>query len=358
MDIEQYLRKKANDLAKNFKRIRDLRVFDFSYVPEHPILRDEIKPVIDALLRYEASHIGNHLLITGSRGSGKTLSMLYLRKEFEGRGLSVLYSNCRIHNTSYKILADLLNVRARGVSFSELSARFSDRYPGQTVVVLDEIDLLADRNCDILYFLSRSPCAYMAVLLSNNPRWDNVLDDSVQSTLQPERIYFRPYAPSELEKILNHRAKQGMGGVSSEVIRYIAALTAKYANSDVRVALKTMYYWATEPESSLDENFHRARRDIVFEVLKSLSDKNLLILKSSCGTARPVKEVYETYRRLCRQHHEEPFSYVYVYSCLAYLQSLGLIVLSATKIHRTYTKLIETTFPTEMLTTIWDSRFR
>ena len=323
-------------------------------------MREEMKPIIDALLRYEKTGIANHMLIVGSRGCGKTLSVRYLEKLFQRRGLNLLYSNCRTHNTSYKILASLLDVRARGVSFDELTERFSDRYSDKTVVILDEVDLLSekDRNKDILYFLSRSERNYMAILLSNNPKWMNVLDESIQSTLQPELIHFRPYDASELGQILQGRAQLGIVRVPSKIIKEIAALTAKYTNSDVRVAIKTLYYWATEPGISLKENFERARKDIVVDVITHLNDKNLLILKAATRARdRPVKEVYETYRRLSAQHKEEPFSYVYFYSALSYLQSLGLILLISTKIRRTYTNVIQLTFPAEVLDAVCRWRF-
>ncbi len=319
-----------------------------------------MKPVIDSLLRYEKTGIANHLFIVGSRGCGKTLSVRYLQKLFEKRGLTVLYSNCRSHNTSYKILAGLLGVRARGISFDELAERFTDRYPENTVVILDEVDLLSekDKNKDILYFLSRSHSNYMALLLSNNPKWLGVLDESIKSTLQPELVHFGSYNTSEIAQILQHRAELGIRKVSGKVIREIAALTVKYTHSDVRVGIKTLYYWATEPTISLKRNFQRARRDLVVDVINDLNDKNLLILKAaSQARDRPVKEVYETYRRLSLHLGEEPFSYVYFYSALSHLQSLGLILLISTKIRRAYTNLINLTFPAEILETLCKIRF-
>lgn len=359
MDIDKYLREKENRIERSFSRVRDLRVFDFNHIPPVPFMRAELKPVIDALVRYQKTGVANHLLIVGSRGSGKTLSLLYLRQLFLERNLELLYVNCRVENTSYKIMARLLGARARGVSFAELAERFSDKHPGKTVVLLDEIDLLSekDRNKDILYYLTRSENNYMTILLSNNPKWSSTLDESIQSTLQAEQIYFRPYTAWELRQILGQRAKDGLDKVSDEVLGNISGLTAKYTSSDARVALKTLYYWAVEPNTSLQDNFEKARRDLVVEVVRNLSDKSLLILRGIGTGERTVKQAYEAYRRLCRQYKEEPFSYVHFYSNLSYLQSLGLILLTSTKIRRTYTKLIQLTFPEEVLYAVWQSRF-
>lgn len=359
MDILDYLKAKEKSLEKGGRRLRDPTVFEFNYIPDKPLMRDELKPVIDGLVRYSKTDIANHILIVGSRGCGKTLSLLHLRDLFAKQGLDLLYTNCRFHNTSYKILAHLLGVRARGVSFDELAQRFIDHHPGPTVVILDEIDLLSerDKNKDILYFLSRSSPNYMAILLSNSPKWIANLDESIQSTLQPELIYFHPYTVKEIVRILHARATKGVLGTSDSAVEEIAALTAKYTHSDVRVALKTLYYWAIEPKISTQENFQRARRDVVVDVVKSLNDKNLLILKAAVGAARPVKDVYTLYRKLCAQYREEPFSYVYFYSSLSYLQSLGLILLMSTKIRRTYAKVMQLTFPAEILETFWRLRF-
>lgn len=359
-DIEHYLAEKEKRFEGKTKLFRDLRVFDFNFIPARPLMRDELKAVIDGLLRYEKTGIANHLILIGSRGSGKTLSVRYLQRLFRDRGLTMLYGNCRVTNSSYRLLADFLRVRARGVSFSELAQQFCDAYPEKTVVVLDEVDLLSDkdRHKDILYFLSRAENNYMTILLSNSPKWSTSIDLATQSSLQAELIYFRPYTAGELSRILEERARAGLHNAPDAVLAKIAAMTAKYTNSDVRVAIKTLYYWALDPHIVLDENFQKARKDVVAEVVRNLNDKNLMILKAAVGEERTAKQVYGDYRRLCRQFNEEPFSYVYFYSTLAYLQSLGLIVLVSTKVRRTYTKLIQITFPPELLDMIWKVRFQ
>jgi hypothetical protein len=55
--------------------------------------------------------------------------------------------------------------------------------------------------------------------------------------------------------------------------------------------------------------------------------------------------------------HEEPFSYVYFYASLSYLQSLGLILLLSTKAERTYTNRIQALFDPVLLDAIRASRF-
>jgi cell division control protein 6 len=324
-------------------------------------MREEAKPIIDACLRYLKTGIANHLFIFGSRGCGKTMVVKYIQRLLTKRDqITMLYINCRQHNTSFKILAHLLGVRPRGTSLDELWHRFCDQHADRVILILDEVDLLSDKDQhkDILYLLARSPNNYMAVLLSNHPKFLNRLDESIRSSLQPEVIFFRNYDAQEITQILADRARLGLRQHSQLLLGQIAALTARCTNSDVRVAIKTLYYAALEPTQDAQELFDRARRDLITDVLSDLNERNLQILKAAAETPEPfVKTVYDQYRRISLQEHEEPYSYVYFYSALAYLQSIGLILLLSTKVGRTYTNRIQVLFDPELFDTIWQTRF-
>ena len=135
-------------------------------------------------------------------------------------------------------------------------------------------------------------------------------------------------------------------------------MTVKNTNSDVRVAIKTLYLSALESQVPLREHFEKARRDIMFDVVKDLNDKNLLILKAVMGCPEGLaKAVYEAYQGVSTQFQEEPLSYMAFYSTLSYLQSLGLIVLLSTKVNRTYTNRIQLTFDPGILVAILQMRF-
>ncbi|NMC73026.1 MAG: AAA family ATPase, partial [Geobacteraceae bacterium] len=100
MDIEQYLADRKRHFDAGTSRIHNFEVFDFNYVPEKPLMREEVKPVIDALLRYQQTGIANNVLILGSRGSGKSVFARYLMKVMSGQGEPAFaYANCRQHNT-------------------------------------------------------------------------------------------------------------------------------------------------------------------------------------------------------------------------------------------------------------------
>lgn len=362
MDIRDYLRRKAKRLENGSRLIKDFRVFDFNYIPDRPLMREEIRPVADALLRYLKTGIPNHLLIIGTRGSGKTLHVKSLIENLknDSSNPSFHYVNCRHHNTSFKILAEILKVRPRGYGLDELWREFESAHSGPVVTVLDEVDLISDkdRNKDILYFLSRSEKNHMAILLSNNPKFQNQLDTSIKSTLQPEIIHFRNYDRNQVFRILEQRAELGLHRIGTGILDHIGGLAVKLTNSDIRVGIKTLYLCAVEPEEGVEGNFERARKNIAADIIKDLNDKNLLILQAAQTTKEQLaKEVYARYRRLSQGVGETPFSYVYFYNNLSYLQSLGLILLVSTKVRRSYANRIQTLFDPEILESTWRARY-
>ena len=361
MEVQDYLAAQRKKLSRQSQRIRDFQVFDFNYIPAKPLMRQEAKGIIDAVLRFQQTSLAGHLLILGARGCGKSLLARYLMQLLaQEERLHFAYVNCRYHNTSYKILAHLLGIQARGYTLEELWQRFTVQFPGKVVFILDEIDMMSekDKQKEILYRISRSRQNYMAVLLSNNPKFLHSLDQSTLSSLQPEISHFKNYHATEIEQILRHRAQVGLKFMPDQQIRQIAALTVKNTNSDVRVALKALYRWALEPDIAVEEHFETARRDILVEVIRDLNDKNLLILKAVQKSGDGyVKDIYHTYQNLSVHYGEEPFSYAYFYTNLSYLQSLGLILMISTKVGRTYTNRIQLTFDPQVLESLWPGRF-
>jgi Cdc6-like AAA superfamily ATPase len=361
VDIESYLTKRMASLDGETSLVRDFRVFDFAWVPDKPLVRDEARPIIDALLTYGRTGIPQNLVVLGSRGCGKTLLMRYLQRLLKERaGLEILYANCRTDNSSFKILAGFLGASTRGTSLQELYARFEARYKAPTVVVLDEVDLISkkDPNKDILYFLSRSERGYMTVCLSNAPRVLADLDPSVRSSLQAETLYLRNYDAPQVAEILRLRAEAGLRQTHEDQLAKIAALTVQRTNADVRVAIKTLFYAVTGEGKDIQESFDNAQRDIYIDLISDLNDRNLLILRAVEQTKdRFVKKVFRTYEQLSQDAGEASFSYVYFLNNLSYMQSLGLVMLMQTKVNRAYTSKVSLLFSERVLDSIYRIRF-
>ena len=326
MDLKQYLSEQRSAFSKQAKNVVDYAIFDFNHVPNEPLVREEAKQIVNTLVRYEKTGIPTNLVIFGSRGSGKTLTLKYLAQLFKhDSSLKILYANVRYYSTSYKILAQLLKVSPRGTSLAELYTRFRKSYPSKTVVVLDEVHLWSpkERQREVLYFLSRDQRNYMVIMLSNDPRFLSEIDQSVRSTLQPELIHFRNYNAMEIATILDERAQRGIKRPERAVTAKISGLTVKETNADVRVGIKTLFYWATQHRKDIAHCFENARRDIVVDLIADLSDTNLLILKAVTSVEdKLARKVFIAFTELARQNQEKACSYVHFNNQLSYLQSL------------------------------------
>lgn len=355
------MEKQRNNFQEQSKFILDYKIFDFNHVPEKPLIRGEIKQIVNALIKYEKTGIPTNQVIFGSRGSGKTLLVKYLSKIMNNESrLNILYANVRYYSTSFKILAHLLGVNSRGTSLSELYQRFRNNYPGKTVVILDEVHLWAakEKQRELLYFLSRDSRNYQLVMLANDPRFLNDIDQSVRSTLQPEMIHFQNYDAIQISSILSERAVRGLRNPGQKICEQIAAYTVKEANSDVRVGIKALFFWATCGRQNVLGCFENARRDIYVDLVSDLSETNILILKAATTTIdKFAKKVFAAYSELAKSNGEKYCSYVHFYNQLSYLQSLGLIMMLSTKVNRTYANRISVLCNQDIIREVYKMRF-
>ncbi len=93
-------------------------------------------------------------------------------------------------------------------------------------------------------------------------------------------------------------------------------------------------------------------------MIHDLSVPNLMILQAVVASESDfAKQVYQRYRKLSVHYGERPFSYVYFYSNLSCLQSMGLVALIATKLGRTYANRVMLTFEQSVLETVFRLRF-
>lgn len=361
MDPEQYLREKAQEVERQARNIRDAQVFDFNYVPDQPIERQEMDKLTHAILKYEHSHIPTNVFIFGSRGCGKTVTAKFLRHLFNDihKKTTLLYVNVREYNTSFKILAHLLGASPRGLSLSELFERFRRTYTAPCVLILDEIDFISekDRGKEILYLMSRAPENYMLILVATNPKLLSEVDPMTRSSLGIIPLHFRNYDAVQLIAILDQRAQRGLHTYTPGLLHEISALVTKLTNADVRVAIKTLYYAATDETRSVQANFDLAQRDLVADLICDLNYNNLLVLKAVLHSEEKLaKPVYRQYLKLCTEKGEKAFAYTRWYNNLSYLQSIGLILLVSTKVGRTYTNRIDPLFEESLLQTAHDQK--
>lgn len=70
MEIGAYLREQKQHLGRECEQVKDFSVFDFNYIPQEPVLREECRQLIQEMLRFDLSGVPNHIAIIGRRRTG------------------------------------------------------------------------------------------------------------------------------------------------------------------------------------------------------------------------------------------------------------------------------------------------
>jgi hypothetical protein len=79
-NLLDYIEKSREEAERVGSSVKDFRVFDFSFIPDKPLIRPETKRIIDSLVCYQQTGIPRNLVIVGPRGCVKTLTFRCLSK--------------------------------------------------------------------------------------------------------------------------------------------------------------------------------------------------------------------------------------------------------------------------------------
>lgn len=351
-----------------------------SYTPEELPHRDEqihqLARILVAPLRGETP---SNLFIYGKTGTGKTASVKHVSKELERvadrapRGVEVVYLNCEVVNTQYRILATLANI-----FLEKLRRRFSQGYVNSlefpesvpmtgwptdevyrcffkaldhdsqlAVIVLDEIDRLVLKSGDeVLYKLTRmnsdlGRAKVSIVGISNDLNFMGYLDPRVRSSLSEEEIVFPPYNALQLKDILGKRAAMSfVEGVLGEGVISLCAAHAAREHGDARRALDLLRIAGELAERDSAETvtvahvrraFEKMEQDKMVEVVRTLpSQSKLVLLSVVLLTERNshkivTGDVYNVYHKLCRQGGLDVLTQRRVSDLISELDMLGII---------------------------------
>lgn len=186
---------------------------DYDYVPkEIPFRESQQHFIASCIAPLLQNKTGRNLFIFGKPGIGKSLAVLYVKRELEEKSDDIhsIYINCWKKDTSYKILLEICNQlgykwtqNKRTDELMEIVANLINKK--KAVIFLDEADRV--KEMDILYSLAEDLYKKSIILIANNPDWLTELDERVKSRLMVEKLEFKPYNPRETEGILRLRAK-------------------------------------------------------------------------------------------------------------------------------------------------------
>lgn len=222
---------------------------------------DEIQNVASEVGAVVRDDPPNNVMIYGKTGTGKSLVSRHVAgramdaAKANGIECATVYVDCSEADTETRAtrqiateLKELTGYEAeiplRGVGTMEYYQhiwRVLDEYHDALIVILDEIDKLANSN--ILMQLSRAREAnktdcYIGVIgISNKIQYKETLDERIDSSFGHRELFFHPYDAEQLKEIMRNRKDAFQPGVlGSGAIELCAALAAK-KHGDARKAI-------------------------------------------------------------------------------------------------------------------------
>lgn len=316
-----------------------------NYAPETIPHRDDqieqIAAILAPSLRPRLERPSN-LFLYGKTGTGKTLSVEYIKSQLLERAkkqkinLSIISINCKLKkvaDTEYRILAELLRqlgemVPATGLPSNELFRRFVesiDKERKLVILIFDEIDEAVEKIGDkFLYNFTRLNTelrkAQISIIgISNNLTFLDNIDPRVRSSLSEEEVLFPPYDAKQLQDILKERAREAFKEKIDEgVIAKCAAFAAK-GHGDARRALDLLRVAGelAERESKKEVSFEhidkaneKIEHDKILDFIATCPEHYKLVFHAIMQLAEKrekffTSEVYAAYKDLCTKIKEE-----------------------------------------------------
>ena len=334
-----------------------------SYTPDLLLHRNEqINSLATILVSALRGETPSNVLIYGKTGTGKTAVTRYVGKELEQVSenkdilCSVVYINCEVIDTQYRLLANLARhfeeeIPMTGWPTDQVFTKFKEAIDSREhviIIILDEIDKLIKKGDDVLYNLSRintdlKKAKVSMIGVSNDLKFTEFLDPRVKSSLGEEELIFPPYDAEQISDILKQRAKMAYNDeVLGEMVIPLCAAFAAQEHGDARRALDLLRVAGEIAEREnqphvLEEHVRRAQEKIevdrVVEVVRTLPTQSKLVLYSIImlrSRGRENKnittgEMYNVYRQLCHHIDVDILTQRRVTDLMSELDMLGIV---------------------------------
>jgi cell division control protein 6 len=357
-------------IFENFDKnnvFKDKSLLQINHKPEEiPHRADQIKQIASILAPVLRGERASNLFLYGKTGTGKTLSVQYVRDEILKRlkkdvdfEVRMEYLNCKlkkVSDTEYRILAELIKqfgeeIPATGLPTQSVYSKFIEIIDAKKqliVLILDEIDQTVKKiSSDFLYNLTRlnselSKAQICIIGISNNLTFLDELDPRVRSSLSEEEVVFPPYNALQLQDILNKRCDGAFKErvMTDGIVAKCAAFAAR-EHGDARRALDLLRIAGelAERDNSnkvllkhLDEANEKIERDKILDVISTEPKQFQLVLYSIIQLAEKNKEepiftgdVYNLYQELCSKNNLEILTQRRVSDIIQEFDMLGII---------------------------------
>ncbi|MEM4330429.1 MAG: ORC1-type DNA replication protein [Candidatus Pacearchaeota archaeon] len=352
-----------NSLFKN------KQVLQANYSPSSiPHREKQIQTLASILAPTLRGEKASNVFLYGKTGTGKTLSVLYVKDELLNKAketnssLKIEYLNCKlkkVSDTEYRILAALLEqfgeeVPITGLPTQALYSKFVEVIDSKkqiVVLILDEIDQAVKKISDnFLYSLLRlnselSNAQISIIGISNDVTFLDNLDPRVKSSLGEEEILFPPYNALQLQDILRERCKEAFkeNVVDDSVISKCAALAAR-EHGDARRALDLLRIAGELAERDgknfisieyLDLANEKIEKDKIIDLVENQPIQCQLVLYSIITLSKQKEnerskafftgDVFNLYQQFCKKLKLEVLTQRRVSDIIAEFDMLGII---------------------------------
>jgi cell division control protein 6 len=350
-----------DDFLKNNEIFENKEVLRPNYTPDNLPHRDkQIQSLASMLVPAIRGDTPSNILIYGKTGTGKTAVVKFVGQELQNTSEShetaclVLYVNCEIVDTQYRLLATLAKhigkeVPMTGWPTDQVFEEFKktvDKEKQVVIIIMDEIDKLVRKGDDVLYNLSRingdlKNARISLIGISNDLKFTEFLDPRVKSSLGEEEIIFPPYDANQIHDILEQRAGMAFKSnmLDETVIRLCAAFAAQ-EHGDARRALDLLRVSgeiAERTKSPVVEEKHvrvaqeKIENDRVVEVVRTLPTQSKLVLLSVLLLSKirnnnvSTGEAYTIYKQMCNDIGSDILTQRRITDLISELDMLGII---------------------------------
>ena len=372
MITEKRLDAKIGHIFESFSKANifdNKSVLQTRHHPDEILHRDEqisqVASILAPTLRGERT---SNLFVYGQTGTGKTISIKYIREELLKRAkntgipLRIEYLNCKLKkvaDTEYRILAELIKklgstVPATGLPTDQVYNKFIDlveREEQNFILILDEIDQAVKKiSSDFLYNLTRlnselDKTTVSIIGISNDLKFLDLIDPRVRSSLGEEEIVFPPYNALQLQDILKRRSENAFksGAVKEGVIAKCAAYAAR-EHGDARRALDLLRIAGELAERNGDTQIdlghidlanEKIDKDKIIDIVNSSPKQFQIVLLSTLELINKKKgdknqkvftgDIYSHYQDLCKKSRTEILTQRRVSDLIAEFDMLGII---------------------------------
>ncbi|MBP7708461.1 orc1/cdc6 family replication initiation protein [Candidatus Pacearchaeota archaeon] len=357
------------DSAMKNSLFREKSVLQTNYTPQSIPHRDhQIEHVASILAPILRGERASNLFVYGKTGTGKTLSVQYVREELTKRAkeigveIRIEYLNCKLKkvaDTEYRILAALIDllggkVADTGLPTGQVYSKFVeliDTKKQTVVVIFDEIDQAIKKIDDgFLYNLTRlnselSKAQISFIGISNDVTFLENIDPRVRSSLGEEEIVFPPYNAVQLKDILNERCKQAFKDnvVDEAVISKCSAFAAR-EHGDARRALDLLRI-AGElaeregelriSEAYIDQANQKIEKDKILDIVETEPAQFQAVLYSILQLSKQEEknesknfftgDIFNYYQDVCNKVKIETLTQRRVSDIIGEIDMLGLI---------------------------------